>query len=44
MNIELLDSIYERYGYEVKNVYGHADVENSVALERLLALQTLINV
>ena len=34
----------ERYGYEVKNVYGHADVENSVALERLLALQTLINV
>lgn len=34
----------ERYGYEVKGVFGHGDVDRTVAFERLLAVQTLINV
>lgn len=34
----------ERYGYEVSGVHGHENVEQTAALERLLALQTLINV
>ncbi|MDE7179972.1 MAG: hypothetical protein K2N88_02070 [Muribaculaceae bacterium] len=34
----------ERYGFRVENVFGSAEAFPSVALERLLALQTLINV
>lgn len=34
----------ERYGYEVSEVYGHEAAEPTAAIERLLALQALINV
>ena len=34
----------ERYGYEVTEVFGNENVEQTASLERLLALQALINV
>lgn len=34
----------ERYGYEVSEVFGHENLEATASLERLLALQALINV
>ena len=34
----------ERYGYEISDVHGHVDVEQTAAIERLLELQALINV
>lgn len=34
----------ERYGYAVTDVYGHENVDRIASVERLLALQALINV
>lgn len=34
----------ERYGYEVTDILGSRPADPSVALERLLAVQTLINI
>lgn len=34
----------ERYGYEVKTVHGNTDASSTAAVERILALQALINV
>lgn len=34
----------ERYGYDVSGVYGHESAGYTASMERLLALQTLMNV
>lgn len=34
----------ERYGYTVTEVFGHENMEATASLERLLALQALINI
>ena len=34
----------ERYGYEVTGIYSHGNAGYTASLERLLALQTLMNV
>ena len=34
----------ERYGYNVTDIYGHENVDLTASIDRLLALQALINV